>query len=715
MSIIDKLEKLSPGLKDIRDALKTKQVTMPTSAKVREVPDYIRKLEKKGPVYLMSGTKFNSILSSYKSYIKKIIFTDIEPPSTAADISRDSKKNLWGWRENDTYYISGKKREIYITDMGYMFQNLTNLVSIDFGEVNTKQNTTMIGTFYGCTKLTELLNFSKLNTSRVSNMNSTFYNCSSLEDIDLSGFDTYLVRDMHYMFYGCSKITEFNAQYFETNLCYDMSGMFYGCTSLENMDLNNDNWKFSSVTTVDHMFYNCSSLKSISFASSLNSTNVTTMAYMFYGCSELKSLNLNAWKVNRLENVSYLLYNCSSLTTFTRNSSFGAYLKYMQYMFYGCKSVTSLDFSLSTHYLSGLLNVNNMFNGCSSLQTLDITGFSGLYKIEVGGVNRMFYGCTNLKTIYAETWVLTYNITYNILNSTEVFTNCTSLKGGISYQSKRTSGFYCRCNGGYFTNNYYRYDADLASGSALLYGLSGNQIMFTNKLPDNENIRISDLSYDHSESVWGFVENNTLYISNPNGGKIYANENCSYMFNNVSANSVKFENLDTSKVSDMSYMFYKANISSIDISSFKLDNVRTMENMFNSSTVMTLTLPTNPNLGRLTTTYSMFYMCRYLSSVDMRTWNFTPTTTGYMFFLCDSLRSVNLSSIQPQSTNIEAMFYGCTSLVTIYAYDWNYYYTPRNSDWVFYTCLSLRGGISYDYNKYSGEYACYTNGYFTRP
>ena len=72
-----------------------------------------------------------------------------------------------------------------------------------------------------------------------------FSNCSSLEEIDISTFDTNKVVNMRYMFGECKALKEINLSNFIIRNANDMSYMFYECLSLKkiifpNIETNNN-------------------------------------------------------------------------------------------------------------------------------------------------------------------------------------------------------------------------------------------------------------------------------------------------------------------------------------------------------------------------------------------------------------------------------------------------------------------------------------------
>ena len=57
-----------------------------------------------------------------------------------------------------------------------------------------------------------------------------FYGCNSLQELNLTNFNTNNVTYMIWMFNGCSSLEELNLSNFNTNNVTYMSLMFYGCS-----------------------------------------------------------------------------------------------------------------------------------------------------------------------------------------------------------------------------------------------------------------------------------------------------------------------------------------------------------------------------------------------------------------------------------------------------------------------------------------------------
>ena len=221
--------------------------------------------------------------------------------------------------------------------------------------------------FRECKKLTTIEGIEYLNTSEVTTMVRMFQDCSNLTSLDVSSFNTANVEKMEYMFYKCNKLTSLNLSSFNTSKVTDMNNMFYYCNNLTSLDVSHFNT--SKVTSMFNMFEYCSSLTSLDL-SSFNTANVTDMDYMFFGCSNLTSLDLSSFNTSKVTNMTSMFSSCSGLTSLNLSSFNTSKVTSMQAMFQECSSLTSLD--LSTFNTNQVQYMSFMFKDCSSLTSLSI-------------------------------------------------------------------------------------------------------------------------------------------------------------------------------------------------------------------------------------------------------------------------------------------------------------------------------------------------------
>ena len=99
----------------------------------------------------------------------------------------------------------------------------------------------------------------------------------------------------------------------------------------------------------------------------------------------------------------------------------------MQSMFEGCSSLTSLD--LTTFYTAKVQSFQYMFKDCTALTELNLLGWNMSSRYST---REMFSNCAQLTTIYCESnwWTGGYMGPTEQYNYGDMFKGCTSLKGG---------------------------------------------------------------------------------------------------------------------------------------------------------------------------------------------------------------------------------------------------------------------------------------------
>ena len=120
---------------------------------------------------------------------------------------------------------AAKKIDI-LTQMGNMFSDCSNAMSIDVSGFDTSKVTNMSHMFRTCSRITRF-DLSELDTSNVQFMTGMFEQCSSLTSIDLSGFDTSNVEDMSQMFAYCARISSIDFSGFNTSKVTNKDNMFW--------------------------------------------------------------------------------------------------------------------------------------------------------------------------------------------------------------------------------------------------------------------------------------------------------------------------------------------------------------------------------------------------------------------------------------------------------------------------------------------------------
>lgn len=400
-----------------------------------------------------------------------------------------------------------------VIGMNLMFYNCTNLESIDLSSFETENLQQMPHMFYSCTKL-ETLDLSSFATPNMTSMLCAFQYCKNLKTIYVtSAFTTDKVTEGPYAFAGCVNLPNYNPDKTGVEMAHTGAGgyltaataswvrwdaptgtlsfhrgatkpvgdniyelqygnrqdwndhaaeikkvvfkagfrdethttcskWFSGCTNLTSIE-GIENLNTSNVKYMNEMFGQCSNLETLDL-SHFNTEKVGNMSNMFNGCTKLRDLNISSFNTENVTNMYGMFYGCSSLETLDLSHFNTRYVRKdgMNYMFNGCSSLSSLDVS---NFITdkNSMQLDGLFQGCSSLQTLDLSSFDTR---GAGSVNYLFDGCSALQTIYVSDLFKIYGVT-----SSNMFRDCHSLKGAISFEPTKKNETYANYKSGYLT------------------------------------------------------------------------------------------------------------------------------------------------------------------------------------------------------------------------------------------------------------------------
>ena len=400
-----------------------------------------------------------------------------------------------------------------VIGMNLMFYMCTNLESIDLSSFDTENLQQMDHMFYSCRKL-EMLDLSSFATPNMTSMLSAFNNCKNLKTIYVtSAFTTDKVTEGRSAFAGCVNLPNYNPDKTGVEMAHTGAGgyltaataswvrwdaptgtlsfhrgatkpvgdniyglsngndpnwdthaaeikkvvfkagfrdethttcsnWFNGCTNLTSIE-GIENLNTSNVKYMNEMFGQCSNLETLDL-SHFNTENVVNMSNMFNGCTKLRDLNISSFNTENVTNMYGMFYGCSSLETLDLSHFNTRYVRKdgMNYMFNGCSSLSYLDVS---NFITdkNSMQLDGLFQGCSSLQTLDLSSFDTR---GAGSVNYLFDGCSALQTIYVSDLFKIYGVT-----SSNMFRDCHSLKGAISFEPTKKDETYANYKSGYLT------------------------------------------------------------------------------------------------------------------------------------------------------------------------------------------------------------------------------------------------------------------------
>lgn len=269
------------------------------------------KLQKNRKLYLSNEIKIKIAVDEEGTDEIFNLFSDFvdNPPSmvllngNTASLDGNEIANLIEGVNNITMIWESK-----LNNCDYMFYELENIIEVDLSNFDASEVTSMIYMFATYDLIS--INFGNINTPELKNINGLFSYCLSLVSIDLSSFDTSLVTDMGSMFSSCVSLVSINFGNFVTSQVTDMSYLFDGCYKLTSLDLSSFN--SSSVITMERMFSDCSSLISLDL-SHFRTTSVKTMDLLFSGCSNLEYVDISNFDLTQTTNAQQSFYDCQNL------------------------------------------------------------------------------------------------------------------------------------------------------------------------------------------------------------------------------------------------------------------------------------------------------------------------------------------------------------------------------------------------------------------
>ena len=157
------------------------------------------------------------------------------------------------------------------------------------------------------------LNISEISKTEIKSDTDTIKN-------DINNLNLFLFNGIYLnfkeMFYNCSSLNSISDIFEFNNDKYkilDMSSMFDNCQNLNSLpDISEFN--IEKVIDMSSLFNNCSSLETLPNIYKWNTFNVTDMNSIFSNCKSLKSLpDISCWDTSNVINMSKMFYECSKL------------------------------------------------------------------------------------------------------------------------------------------------------------------------------------------------------------------------------------------------------------------------------------------------------------------------------------------------------------------------------------------------------------------
>ena len=245
----------------------------------------------------------------------------------------------------------------------------------------------------------------------------------------------------------------------------------------------------------------------------------------------------------------------------------------MAWMFDGCSSLTSLD--LSNFDTSNAITMNAMFQNCSRLESLDLSNFNTKNILYFGW---MFYNCSKLTSLDVSNFD-----TKNALDMRSMFNKCSKITSldVSNFDTSNTKAMSCmffKCSSlksidvsNFNTSNV----KDMSSMFELCSGLT------TIDVSNLDTSKVTDMSF-----MFGCGLDN--YVSQ--------------------LKEIKgLENFNTSNVKTMECMFiHQINLEKLNLSSFDTSNVQNMDGMFCALNIEKIYVSNKWNTSKVTKSNYMF-------------------------------------------------------------------------------------------------------------
>ena len=166
-----------------------------------------------------------------------------------------------------------------------------------------------------------------------------------------------------------------------------MISTFENCINLDEFKISG--FDMFDLKSMKKLFYKTNINQNISF-SSFNSTSLEDISYMF-AYTPIKEFKLKGINTDNVKDMSHLFEGCSSLSSVNLTGFNSKNVKDMSYMFNSCKNIKQLDLNdLDTREV---INMANMFQSCTSLANLYI---NEIKTNKVEDMSYMFDNCASL-------------------------------------------------------------------------------------------------------------------------------------------------------------------------------------------------------------------------------------------------------------------------------------------------------------------------------
>ena len=381
----------------------------------------------------------------------------------------------------------------------------------------------------------------------------------------------------------------------------------------------------------------------------------TSTSGWFVNCSKL--INISGIKyldTSDVTDMEWMFGGCSSLTSLDVSGFDTSAAKVMYCMFFYCSSLTNLD--LSSFNTAAVINMGGMFIGCSNLTSLDVRSFD---TSKVTDMANMFSQCSSLTTID----VGNFN-TAAVTDMGGMFSECSSLTT-IDVSNFNTAavtdmhGMFSHCSS-LATIDVRNFKTAAVTNMHGMFCECSSLTTLDVRSFNTSAVKDMSLMFVNCHSLANLTLSsfNTVAVTNMAG----MFEGCYRL------TSLDLSGFNTAAVKDMRDMFWGCSgLTSLNLSSFKTAAVTDMSFMFFNCSSLTTIDVSGFDTSSVAFMSGMFNYCYSLSNLDLSGFNTNKVTDmSNMFHDCSSLTSLDVSNFNTAVvTDMRSMFHGCLSLTSL--------------------------------------------------
>ena len=446
-------------------------------------------------------------------------------------------------------------------------------------------------------------------------------------------------------------------------------------------------------------------IKNIVFDESFKTYAPTSLSGFFGGCETLETISgLEYLNIANVEFMDNMFNGCSALKSLDLTNFNTAKVTNMDNMFYRCSTLTSLD--LKNFNTANVTDMNHMFYDCSALESLVITNFNTAKVVNMGN---MFYGCSALTSLD-----LTNFNTAKVTDMSFMFYGCSALKSLdlTNFNTAKVVNMYMMFNGCFalesldltnFNTAKVTYMNNMFEGCSALTTIYASDKFVTDNVSNGSDMftgceSLKDYSDSKTDHTYAYCGGTDGYFTPVFDYAEFDNATGTLTFRRGLSKPAGAYDLNMES-NNPGWEAQKRNIKKVVFdASFANARPTSCCRWFADCFYLTeIDGIENLNTQNVTDMREMFVCCYALTSLDVSNFN-TQNVEDMtdMFLGCEGLSLLDLSNFNTERVEyMSSMFSGCSTLQTIFASDKFVTDQVLGGSDMFSGCTNLKGFIDY--------------------